>query len=524
MGGVAARECSVHVGSGHVLVVAPHGGLRAIAAPHQRTNDLHSGDLAEAIADALDASWIVNHGLDRNVLDLNRVSEVRDRAPWFAECLGEALQRILSRHEVACVVFVHGWHVMQPRCDIGVGARLDGPAEADAKAELLTASPSWLREHVEPLRSACAALGIRATYGERWPGAHPNNLLQAFRRKARRSHGGVFAGLARHAASGRVEAMQLELGAPLRWPGRLRDEFVRICARALGARSPAPELPLEVEAVPPRRASPHRTAASRAALQIHDPRAGTHGIGIIAGIAHLPDGATGARLVIFPGGSRMAIFVGHARGHGPLAVDGLRIESRADGSLELAFEGHALLAEDAASYFRDERAQAAAQLVAVAATLSYQPIEASGYGRVDGRVALAGRSLGVNGGGFTTPFLAPSRPGSRSHTRALASFGGAVGIVADTGAEALCLAAGGCEPLGRAELLEGRDPGSDGFALEFAGAERLECLPLNRVQLWRSLPDGEAVRVTFGVARFRWSRGGEGSGFYERVESDGSPG
>jgi hypothetical protein len=524
VGGVAPRECSVHVGSGHVLVVAPHGGLRAIAAPHQRTNDLHSGDLAEAIADALDASWLVNHGLDRNVLDLNRVSEVRDRAPWFAECLGEALQRILSRHEVACVVFVHGWHVMQPRCDIGVGARLDGPAEADAKAELLTASPSWLREHVEPLRSACSALGIRATYGERWPGAHPNNLLQAFRRKPRRSQGGVLAGLARHAASGRVEAMQLELGAPLRWPGRLRDEFVGICARALGARSPAPELPLEVETVPPPRPSPHRTAASRAALQIHDPRAGTHGIGIIAGIAHLPDGATGARLVLFPGGSRMAIFVGHARGHGPLAVDGLRIEPRPDGGLELSFEGHALLAEDAASYFRDERAQAAAQLVAVAATLSYQPIEASGYGRVDGRVALAGRSLGVERGRLHDAVprtvavgvaLAHPCPGvvrrSRRHRRGHGRRG-----PPPRGRRLRVARARGAARRARPREWRLRARICGGGAPRVSSAEPGPGLAI--------APRRRSGAGDLRVARFRWSRGGEGSGFYERVESDGSPG
>jgi hypothetical protein len=217
----------------------------------------------------------------------------------------------------------------------------------------------------------------------------------------------------------------------------------------------------------------------------------------------------------------MAIFVGHARGHGALAVEGLRVASRDDG-VDLEFEGHALLAEDGASYFQDERAQAGARLVPMAARLRYRAIDRSGYGRAEGRVDLEGRPFEVGGFGFTTPFLAPARPRSRTHVRALASFGAGAGLVADTGAASFCVTAAGHQSLGRVEL-EDRGRAADGFVLDLAAAGRLECHPQNRIQVWRSLPDGRAARLTFGLARFRWSRGGAGSGFYERIESDAEP-
>jgi hypothetical protein len=259
-------------------------------------------------------------------------------------------------------------------------------------------------------------------------------------------------------------------------------------------------------------------SASRLGLQLHDPTAGGRGLGLIAGIAHLPDGDTGARLVLFPGGSRMAIFVGHERGHGPLAVDGLRIAASED-ALEIDFDGHALLAEDGASYFRDEKVQAAARLVRASVALVQRARDGSGYGRAEGRVVLDGERFDVDGFGFTAPFLAPRASGV-SRTRALAAFRDDLALVADTGGASVRLAPGGPESLGRAEIHDGVGRGGGGFSLDLGGAGRLDCHPENAVQVWRPLSRGRAARVTFGVARFRWSEGGEGSGFYERVSSE----
>ena len=533
--------------SGAFLVVAPHAAVRSHDAPNQRANDLHTGVVAEALAERLDGSVIVNHRIDRNLLDLNRTSTVRNRAAWFADALQDVLHAILARHAAACVVFVHGWHVMQPRCDIGIGARLASVAEAAARARTLTASPTWLEEHVEPFRGACTALGVRATYGERWPGAHPNNLLQIFRRTPRGGEDGALAVLAGHAAADRVEAVQLELGAPLRWPGGLRDAFVGALAHALMV-APAPsdaEPSTRIstgridadrlgEARPAAAFAPMRSAPSRAAtpdakpaetaparrhvaLQLYDGRSG--GLGIVAGIAHLPDGDTGARLLLFLGGRRMAIFIGHERGHGDLAVGGLRVDP-VTGGFELRFRGWALVTEDGARYFADERAQGEAELTEVDAALSYRRLGTDGYGRASGRIELGSDALDVDAFGFTAPLLVPPRGSAREQTRALACFGPALAVVAETATSSSCIDGEGRTVLDPA-CRSGDEKGSDaGFALAFPDGRRLDCRPENAIHLWRPVGKGASVRVTFGLARFRWNGGEEGGGFYEHVESE----
>jgi hypothetical protein len=533
--------------SGAFLVVAPHAAVRSHDAPNQRANDLHTGAVAEALAERIDGSVIVNYQIDRNLLDLNRTSTVRHRAGWFADALQDVLHATLARHASACVVFVHGWHVMQPRCDIGIGARLGSVAQAAGRARTLTASPAWLAEHVEPFRGACASLGVRATYGERWPGAHPNNLLQIFRRTPRGGEEGALATLAGHAAADRVEAVQLELGAPLRWPGRLRDAFVGALAHALtdgaaasdggpsatmstdrvdgdrpGAARPglmSPRARSEQTPAAPAdaaRAEPH-PARRHVALQLYDGREG--GFGLVAGIAHLPDGDTGARLLLFLGGRRMAVFIGHERGHGDLAVAGLRVDP-VDGGFELRFRGWALVAEDGARYFADERAQREAELTEVEAALSYRRLGTDGYGRATGRIELGRAALDVAAFGFTAPLLVPPRGSARGQTRALACFGPALAVVAETAADSSCIDGEGRAALGAARRVEDETAPGAGFALVLPDGRRLDGRPESAIRLWRPVGEGASVRVTFGLARFRWNGSEEGGGFYEHVESD----
>ncbi|MEW6270704.1 MAG: hypothetical protein AB1689_15585, partial [Thermodesulfobacteriota bacterium] len=202
-------------GRGRVLVVVPHGGLceRDLLEPcgdgTLRGNDLHTGEVARLLAQRLDASLIENLAVDRNELDLNRIDEVAARAPWFFDLLQAELERILARHETAEVLFVHGWHVVQPSCDVGIGARLGSAADASRLASRLTASPSYVASTLDTLRRVGERDGIRTTFGERWPAAHPNNVMQLFRRAPRTSNGSGPAALAALAASGRTHAVQL---------------------------------------------------------------------------------------------------------------------------------------------------------------------------------------------------------------------------------------------------------------------------------------------------------------------------
>ena len=72
-------------GEAALLLVAPHGGRRARASALElddprKVNDLHTAELTFELAARLRARAIVNRSEDRNRLDLNRVSDVRDRA------------------------------------------------------------------------------------------------------------------------------------------------------------------------------------------------------------------------------------------------------------------------------------------------------------------------------------------------------------------------------------------------------------------------------------------------------------
>ena len=108
------------------LIVAPHGGRREVArrpwsAGSLRVNDLHTAELAADLAEHLDADALINTTIDRNDLDLNRVAQIRSRAPWFLDLIAARLERMQQEHERLTVLFVHGWNVVNPACDCGLG-------------------------------------------------------------------------------------------------------------------------------------------------------------------------------------------------------------------------------------------------------------------------------------------------------------------------------------------------------------------------------------------------------------------
>jgi hypothetical protein len=155
--------CRVRRGTSALLLVAPHGGARSGARPVRGTvkvNDLHTATLAEELATELDAGLVANPFLDRNVLDLNRISQVARAAAWFPALLEHLIDEILARHERAEILFLHGWNTLQAKCDIGIGHFLRDAGDADAHAAALTASPAFVSTRLAALRAACAARGI----------------------------------------------------------------------------------------------------------------------------------------------------------------------------------------------------------------------------------------------------------------------------------------------------------------------------------------------------------------------------
>jgi hypothetical protein len=530
--------CRSVPGAGPALVIAPHGGLCArdllVPDPAQtlRGNDLHTAAVAESLAERLGASLLANVAADRNGLDLNRIDDVRARAPWFLDAIVEHLEPAVARHGRVLVLIVHGWQIVQPCCDVGVGARLEHAADATSRAARLTVSPGFVTTTLESFRAANMAHGVQTTYGVRWPARHPNNVMQLFRRTPDAAvAAAVPPRLAALAARGCIEAVQLELGAPLRYPGVWRERFLaaasaafagrgapgRTVAAAYDAGAPAPE-PADASRAADRPASPRGVA-----LQAFDAACGDDGLGVVVGLGVMSPRELGARLLLFPGGQRMLLFTGHER-LGPGANDRVGgLEARpCAGGLAVRFRGPVLDVPDASGHFRFEAAQLDARVLELELDLRFAAQGGSGYGAVTGRIRADGVTWQVRAHGFTDPVLA--RPvASRGSLRLTAAFGGALGVTAELApahaSRVRLLTPDGVREHGVAEETQpvAIAPGrlAPAFALRADGGPLLRCAPLGHVTILRPGPGGRPQHVTFGAARFALDDGTHGGGFYE---------
>ena len=525
--------CRSVSGDGPTLVVAPHGGvcardlLAAETAGALRGNDLYTDEVALRLAERLGASLVANPAIDRNELDLNRISEVSERAPWFLELLGRELERILSRHPVAQLLIVHGWHVIQPRCDVGIGARLSSGASAVQAAARLTVSAGYVAGVLERLREVADEQGIRTTYGERWPAAHRNNVMQIFRRERSTPASKLAHELATLAASGRIEAVQLELGAPLRWPGPWRERFLAAAGTAFAQpehRQPAAPLPPRIGAV-----AGHAGTAPGFALQAFDLSAGGEGLGVVVGLGQMTRDELGARLLLLPGGQRLLLFTGHERiGRKPPGTVG-GLEARpCDGGFAVRFRGPVLDVPDASRYFRHEKAQREAAVVDLALDLRFAAAGDGAYGCVEGEARLGGQTWHFAAHGFTDPVLARMTPAGARTVRLTASFGAELGVavtLAQHPGESVvrCLTGGGwtthvaCPTDPLPEIRAGHLP--EPFAVDTADGPRVVCTPRSQVSILRPAGEGAYARITFGAATYQLADGRVGGGFYEHGEA-----
>jgi hypothetical protein len=490
-----------------LLLVAPHGGRRG-SGPRRRgdkVNDLHTAELALELADRLDASLIANPSHDRNALDLNRVTQVRSQAPWFVALLQRLLGDILAVHARAEVLFVHGWNTGQAKCDIGVGHPLAAAGAAGAPLAGLTASPAYIDARLAALQRACAAAGIGAPFGERYPARHPNNVVQLFRRGG---HAATPAALAAWLSADRVDAVQLELGVPLRWPGAARRAFIGAIYDTFSAPRAEPR-----RAVAPHHTIRPDTLPGPLALQCYDPAAA---LGCTARLDPTPGGGVAGRLLLFSN-RHVALFTGEdpeptASGAGPHfrpSGDGFRLE----------FDGALLRTDDGDRYVDLEDAFAASELVEARVALTFTPGARSDYGSVRGTIRVDGIERAIDTLGFSRPAALQRGGGDRwqSQLTLHAAFGpgcawrlrhqvpGPSQLVGPDGAArpiralSVCFDPSPCAP--RQMRVD------DGDAVLIAE-------PLGRMTIARPLGNDRAARISFGVARF--SRGGDtGWGFYE---------
>ncbi len=364
-------------GDAPFLLIAPHGGRAGEASRavlHPKVNDLHTAAITRELAARIGAPALINAGMDRNSLDLNRISQVTANASWFLEAILERIAAIVARHGHCAVALVHGWNVIQPRIDLGVGLRRHGDELRPPGAARISASDEFIHGSLGLLAELLRGHGILTSFGLRYPGGGAQNLLQAFTDRHLHHSSAALRELSAIAARGETDAVQLELSVALRMPGAARERclaalatvFAALMAPAHEAKSSARNARLSVVRTPgaPRLSAPAKSAdssapPSRVGIELFDPALR---IGAMASF-DLGTGFGARIMVLLPDGG-VALFTGEGRptreGNrvrlGPLALQWDR------GEMALSFRGPAVVVPDATQYLSIERALASGWL------------------------------------------------------------------------------------------------------------------------------------------------------------------
>ncbi len=357
-------------GNAPILLIAPHGGRAGQAARarlHPRINDLYTAEITRELARRLGSYAVINAAMDRNALDCNRVEDIARKAPWMLAQLAQMVERMARRHERVLILVIHGWNVVQPRIDFGLGARFVGGRLQPVSSAHITASERFINGPLAELCIRLQANGILPTFGLRYPAAGRQNLLQIFTPRFAQSRLEPLSALARLCSGGAIDAVQLELSVALRWPGALRETTIDLLTRAFSTAAPV-RRPLTRPAIIARahhnavRASARsKTSAAtpvRFGTDLFDPASG---IGLMASV-DLYGG--GARVIALLPDGRVAL----ATVEGKLELRRHRmtrgpIEFGADGRrISIEFSGPVLVVPNAAAYLRMENALATASI------------------------------------------------------------------------------------------------------------------------------------------------------------------
>jgi hypothetical protein len=374
-------------GSAPIVLVAPHGGRRdPVARPWGsaplKMNDLHTGAVTRELAARLGASALVNETSDRNDVDLNRISAAHDAAPEFLAALAGLLEDGLARHDTIAVLTVHGWNVVQPAVDIGLGVHPSAEALGGGGAGV---SAPFATGVLASLAARLHDSGIAATPGLRYPARARENLIQLFTGRHADDRRAPIRRLA--LASARVNAVQLELSLPLRMPGPWRDAFVAACVAAFGDRAAYDAWP-EWD-------GPAAGAGARCAIEIVAPG--------LSGLAAIDE--RGARLLLFPDDGRLLTFTSERVGrHAPDGIAGLRLRATPTGTVELAYDGPMLRFPDTTPFVDLERGLAAAEPVMATVALELAPAHHDGhascpFGTVTGEARIGETRYAIHGHG-----------------------------------------------------------------------------------------------------------------------------
>jgi hypothetical protein len=528
-------------GTRPVVIVAPHGGRRH--RPIRRgdgVNDLETAAIACELAERLDAHAIVNHGLDRNDIDLNRITHLTDRAPEVLALLSSAIDAASRGGLVPLVLFVHGWNMVVPCCDVGIGVRRRA---GEITGRFPTLSRARFDSTIAAMEEELAQRGVSASIGRRYTASGRDNAAQLFSGRHAAHENSTVAALSLLAIDERVDAAQLELGIPLRWKGRLRDALIDGLVAALSretetgvadpgavsssTRAASTAAPDETRVPVPRVSSgweidarPRDAAVGPAepayALQaVLDP---TAGLATFCGVESTGPRSMAARFsLVFTDGSMM-LLVGEGEWSGVpghYQLEGFDWRATEDGArIEVRLRAPMIRYPTHDAYLDLEQGLAGSRLEDADVHLVAEALSPE-HARLRGRVETLGQSWEVD----TIAFL--DRAGRRmtsveSRIRVLAARSNDDVFVARSSTNAGATlrmedAAGRLGIICRTEEVE------DAIVLRDADI-------IARVPVWRPLGQGVFVRWQFGIVRCRYTDGGpESMGLFECTDVFGVP-
>jgi hypothetical protein len=410
----AASWLEVIEGDSAILLIAPHGGRAGTASRtklHPKVNDLETAGITRDLAGRFGATALINAGMDRNEIDCNRLSQVAARAPWMLDLIADRATRIVDRHGHATVLLIHGWNVIEPRIDFGLGLRQANGRLRPPVGAHVSASNEFINGTVAELFAQLDAAGIIPTFGLRYPGGASQNLLQAFTERHAASEIDALRRLAQLAARGVIDALQLEMSVAVRLEGAFRSRGLDALTRGFkhsvdgeaGTVRAAARNAVAIDRIAP--APITRTTATspaappvRVGIEFYDPAAR------IGGMASFDfgSGAAGARIMMLFDHCCAALFTGEGkptREGGLMRLGPLELAVSSNGG-RLSFRGPAVIVNDGGAYLSVENALAHSTLdseMIIAATIELESGAQSANSADEALDGLIERAIGAAG-------------------------------------------------------------------------------------------------------------------------------
>ena len=123
---------------------------------------------------------LINAGMDRNEIDCNRLAQLASKAPWILDLIADRIEQIIARHGRATVLLIHGWNVIEPRVDFGLGLREAAGHLRPSNGAHVSASDRFINGPIAELADRLARRNHHPELRLRYPGGAAQNLLQAF--------------------------------------------------------------------------------------------------------------------------------------------------------------------------------------------------------------------------------------------------------------------------------------------------------------------------------------------------------